>query len=471
MLAGKCLARGSVASPSAAALGDPAHPWAGIDGILGGIQPPAFPNRDFEISAYGAEGDNQTDCTAAFFKAIAACHASGGGRVVVPPGQYITGAITLKSNVNLHIAQGATIRFSRDSKKYPLVLTRWEGVELMNYSPFLYAFEQENIAITGPGTIDGNCDCEHWWPWKGRTNCGWKPGDVNQEKDRNQLFDMAERGVPVSERVFGEGHFLRPQFIQPYRCKNVLIEDVTLFNSPMWQVHPVLCTNVAVRGLTISSFGPNTDGCDPKSCTDVLIENCFFNTGDDCIAIKSGRNADGRRLGMPSQNIIIRGCRMKDGHGGVTVGSEISGGVRNVFAENCQMDSPHLDIAVRIKNNAMRGGLIENIFARNIDVGEVATAAFSVDFFYEEGEAGKFVPVVRNLEVRNLKARKAQYALYLRGFKSAPIDGVRVVDCEFNEVSKPDVVENVSGLAFHNVKENGKLIERAQAVRSFGFTS
>jgi polygalacturonase len=343
-----------------------------------------------------------------------------------------------------------------------LAFTGWEGTELMNYSPFIYAFEQENMAITGKGTVDGNCDCEHWWPWKGRTNCGWKPGDASREKDRNQLFDMTERGVPVSQRIFGEGHYLRPQFIQPYRCKNVLIEDVMLFNSPMWQVHPVLCTNVTVRGLTISSFGPNTDGCDPESCTDVLIDNYFFNTGDDCIAIKLGRNADGRRLGMPSQNIVIRNCRMKGGHGGVTLGSEIYGGVRNVFAENCQMDSPHLDVAVRIKNNAMRGGVIENIFARNIDVGEVAMAAFSVDFFYEEGESGKFFPVARNLEVRNLKMRKALYALYLPGFNRAPIESVRMVDCEFNGVSKPDVIENVAGLVLHNVKENGKLMDGAQ---------
>lgn len=185
----------------------------------------------------------------------------------------------------------------------------------------------------------------------------------------------------------------------------------------MWQVHPVLCTNVTVRGLTISSFGPNTDGCDPESCSDVLIEKCFFNTGDDCIAINSGRNADGRRVGVPTENVVIRDCRMKDGHGGVTVGSQISGGVRNVFAENCRMDSPNLDIAVRIKNNAMRGGVLENIYARNIDAGQVAMAGVSIDFFYEEGEAGKFVPVARNLEIRNLKTRKAQYALYLRGFK------------------------------------------------------
>ncbi|MHB8755826.1 MAG: glycoside hydrolase family 28 protein [Candidatus Acidiferrales bacterium] len=166
----------------------------------------------------------------------------------------------------------------------------------MNFSPFIYAFEQENIAITGRGTIDGNSSCQHWWPWKGSRTCGWQQGDPDQSKDRNLLHEMGEKGVPVSSRVFGEGHYLRPQFIQPYRCKNVLIEGVTLLNSPMWQVNPVLCTNVTVQGLTISSFGPNTDGCDPESCADVLIKNCFFNTGDDCIAIKSGRNADGRRV-------------------------------------------------------------------------------------------------------------------------------------------------------------------------------
>jgi polygalacturonase len=436
----------------------PHDPWSEVPKILGRIKAPVFPNRDFDISRFGAVSDNSTDCTDAFQKAIAACHEAGGGRVVVSPGQYLTGAIALKSNVNLHVLQGATIRFTRDTSKYPTVFTRWEGMELMNYSPFIYAFEQENIAITGKGTIDGNCDCAHWWPWKGRTNCGWKQGDPDQAKDREQLFDMAEKGVPVSERVFGEGHYLRPQLLQPYRCKNVLIEDVTLFNSPMWQVHPVLCTNVTVRGLNISSFGPNTDGCDPESCTDVLIENCFFNTGDDCIAIKAGRNADGRRVNVPSRNIVIRNCHMKDGHGGVTVGSEISGGVNNVFAENCQMDSPHLDIAVRIKNNAMRGGVLENIYVRNIDVGEVAMAGVSIDFYYEEGEAGKFTPITRNVDVRNLKAQKAQYAIYLRGFKNAPIEGIHLDDCEFNGVTKPNVVENVKDISLKNVRVNGKVI-------------
>jgi polygalacturonase len=268
----------------------------------------------------------------------------------------------------------------------------------------------------------------------------------------------------VNERIFGEGHYLRPQFIQPYRCKNVLIQGVTLKNSPMWQVHPVLCTNVTVSRMTITGAsmnresGPNTDGCDPESCTDVLIDNCKFNTGDDCIAIKAGRNEDGRRVNMPSQNIVIRDCHMADGHGGVTIGSEISGGVRNVFAENCRMDSPRLDTAVRIKNNAMRGGLLENIFVRNIEVGEVAQAGVSIDFFYEEGPAGKFTPVVRNVGIQGLNTRKAQYALYLRGLKNAPIGEVTLVDCNLQGVEKPNVVENVNGLALKNVRINGKLV-------------
>jgi len=271
----------------------------------------------------------------------------------------------------------------------------------------------------------------------------------------------------VADWVFGAGSYLRPQFIQPYRCKNVLIEGVTLKNSPMWQVHPVLCSNVTVSKMTITGASdnheaaPNSDGCDPESCTDVLIQDCNFSTGDDCIAIKAGRNADGRRVGVPSQNVVIRGCRMKDGHGGVTIGSEISGGVRNVFAENCRMDSPHLDSALRIKNNAMRGGLLENIYVRNIEVGQVASAGLTVDFFYEEGPFGKFTPVVRNVDIRNLATHKAQYALYLRGFRNAPIEGIRLTDCDFEGVARPNLVENVTHLALRNVRINGKLVEDA----------
>lgn len=437
----------------------PQDPWSELPTILARIKPPVFPNRNFNITKFGAVGDNKTDNTEAFKKAIAACVHAGGGHVVVPEGEFLTGAIELKSNVNLHVSKGATLRFTRDTSKYPLVFTRWEGTELMNYSPFIYAYKQDNVGVTGEGTIDGNADCEHWWPWNGRKDCGWKEGDPNKGTDREALHEMAEKGVPVSERIFGPGHYLRPQFIQPYACKNVLIEGVTLLGSPMWQVNPVLCTNVTVRGLTINAFGPNTDGCDPESCTDVLIKDCFFNTGDDCIAIKSGRNADGRRLNVPSRNIVIQGCRMKDGHGGVSIGSEISGGVSNVFVENCKMDSPHLNSVIRLKNNAMRGGVLENIYARNIEVGQVSMAGLSIDFFYEEGKSGTFTPVARNVELRNIKVQKADYALYLRGFENAPIQNIRLVECDFNGVAKPNVLENVKDLSLRDVHVNGKLLE------------
>lgn len=435
-----------------------ADPWDQLPGILSRVKAPSFPDRHFDIAKYGALADNRTDNSEAFHKTIIACAKAGGGHVIVPKGEFLTGAIHLLSNVNLHLAAGATVRFTRDASKYPVVLTRFEGVELMNFSPFIYAYEQENIAITGEGTLDGNADSEHWWDWKRHT--ATRRDASEPLNDRDILFQMAEKGVPVAQRVFGPGHYLRPQFIEPYRCKNVLIEGVTLLNSPMWQVHPVLCTNVTVRKLQINADGPNTDGCDPESCTDVLIQECLFNTGDDCIAIKSGRNADGRRLHTPSQNIIVQGCHMKNGHGGVTVGSEISGGVRNVFAEDCQMDSPRLDMALRIKNNAARGGDIENINARRITVGQVAQAAVSIDFNYEEGERGAYRPIVRGVSVNDLTTQKAKYALYLRGFKNDPIQGISVSDCDFEGVAQGFVAENVENVSLHNVRVNGKEIQR-----------
>jgi polygalacturonase len=270
---------------------------------------------------------------------------------------------------------------------------------------------------------------------------------------------MGEDHVPVERRVFGPDDHLRPQFIEPYHCRNVLIEGVTIRNSPMWEIHPVLCTNVTVRGVTIESHGPNNDGCDPESCRDVLIEHCVFDTGDDCIAIKSGRNADGRRVAVPSENIIVRDCQMRDGHGGVTIGSEISGGVRHVYAERCQMDSPKLDRALRLKNNAMRGGTLEHIYMRDVTVGQLADAVLQVDFLYEEGANGAFPPVVRDVELLRVRSGKSNYGLYLRGIEKGTIDDIRVIDCTFNSVAKPDVIENVGRVVRRNVIVNGAKVQ------------
>jgi polygalacturonase len=413
--------------------------------VLARIRPPQFPDRVFDIAKFGAAAG--ADSTDAIGKAIAACAEAGGGAVLVPRGIFLSGPIHLKSNVNLHLAEGAVVRFSTDPKRYlPLVFTRWESTECMNYSPLIYAFEQTNVAVTGTGTLDGQADDEHWWPWKGNAKFGFKKGDPEQQPSRAALVAMGEKDVPVRDRIFGEGHYLRPNFFQPYRCHNVLIEGVTIVRSPMWEVNPVLCRNVTVRNVRINSHGPNNDGCDPDACTGVLIDHCEFDTGDDCIAIKSGRNRDGRRVGVPSEDIVVQDCVMKDGHGGVSIGSEASGGVRNVFIDRCRMDSPHLDRALRIKTNSYRGGVIENVFFANSTVGQVAEAVMDIDFNYEEGKGGPFQPVVRNVVLENVTSHKSKYGLTLRGFDTAPITGIRLTNCKFENVELPDIIENVKDL-------------------------
>jgi polygalacturonase len=422
--------------------------WDEVPGILARIKPPEFPARDFLITKYGAVADGTGDSSEAIRKAIEACHDAGGGRVVVPAGVFLTGPIRLKSNVNLHLEAGATLKFSTDPAAYPNVYTRWEGVECLNYSPLIYAFAEENIAVTGSGVLDGQASDANWWAW---TRRGLQGEPARARASRDLLFDMGERGVPVPERVFGTGHFLRPNFIQPYRSKNVLIEGVTIHNSPMWEIHPVLCQNVTVRGVTVVSHGPNNDGCDPESSRDVLIENCVFDTGDDCIAIKSGRNNDGRRVNVPAENIIVRGCTMKDGHGGVVMGSEISGSCRNVFIENCRMDSPNLDRALRFKSNARRGGIIENVFMRNVEIGRVAEAVLTIDLVYEEGPNGPHRPVVRNVVLEKVKSESSPRVMWIAGFPGAVIDGIRFADCTFRGITAGEVLEHAGNVTFDNV--------------------
>jgi unsaturated rhamnogalacturonyl hydrolase len=422
--------------------------WDVVPSILARIRPPKFPARDFPVTDFGARAGGEFDNTDAIRKAVEACNRAGGGRVVVPFGVFLTGAIHLKSNVNLHVSEGATLKFSPDPAKYlPLVFTRFEGTELMNYSPLIYAFEQQNIAVTGRGTLDGGASDENWWKWARRG-----PGGARSlaHADTQRLREMADKGVPVSRRVFGPGHYLRPPFIQTYRSRNILIEGVTIINSPFWEVHPVLSQNVTVRGLRIRTHGPNNDGCDPESSKDVLIEDCVFDTGDDCIAIKSGRDEDGRRLSVPSENIVVRNCTMKDGHGGVVIGSEISGGVRNVFVEDCKMDSPNLDRALRFKSNARRGGVMENVFMRNVEVGRVAEAVLTIDLVYAN-EQGPHRPVVRNVHIENVTSRSSPRVMWVVGFPGVTIDGIHFRNCTFRGVETAEVLNHAGSFSFENV--------------------
>jgi polygalacturonase len=219
----------------------------------------------------------------------------------------------------------------------------------------------------------------------------------------------------------------------------------------MWELNPVLCSNVTVRGVTIFSHGPNNDGCDPESCRDVLIEDCVFDVGDDCIAIKSGRNNDGRRVNVPSENIVVRNCTMKDGHGGVVLGSEISGNCSNVFVENCKMDSPHLGRALRFKNNARRGGTIENVFMRNCEVGRVSEAILTIDLLYEEGSNGVHKAVVRNVNLENVESQSSPRVMWVVGYPGAVIDNIRFKDCIFRGVETAEVLSRAGFVSFDNV--------------------
>lgn len=422
--------------------------WQDYDKILSRIKAPVFANKEFNIMDFGAVSDGKTDATEAITKAIETCHTSGGGKVIIPKGTFFTGAIHLKSNVNLHISEGALLKFSTDTSKYPRVFTRWEGVECMNFSPLIYAFGQENIAVTGTGMLDGQSDYDNWW--------GWNDNRVERSKrrqvaDRAKLMDMGEKGVPPDQRVFGEGYLLRPTFIQFYHCRNILIEGVTIIRSPMWELNPVLSSNITIRGVKIDSYGPNNDGCDPECCQDVLIEECVFASGDDCIAIKSGRNNDGRRVNVASENIIIRNCHMKDGHGGVVLGSECSGHIRNVFVDNCNMDSPELDRALRFKNNAVRGGILENVFMRNVKVGTVKEAILTIDLVYEEGANGKFMPTVRNVQLDNVVSSNSPRVMFIVSYEGATIDNIQFSNCVFNGVEKAEVLATSGTVSFRNV--------------------
>lgn len=431
-----------------------------MDIILQRINAPDFPDQLFNILDYGATTIGEK-CTDAFRQAIEDCHKSGGGRVVVPKGVYISGAIHLLSNVELHLEEGATILFSTNPEDYlPVVRTRFEGCELYNYSPLIYAYQQENIAVTGNGVLDGQASMENWWFWK---NGNSDNSNSQQEPNSNpRLLEMMTNGIPTAERIFGEGYYLRPSFIQPYECKNILIEGVTLIRPPMWMLHPVLSENIIIRNVKLySQEAPNGDGCDPEACKDVLIEGCEFNTGDDCIAIKSGRNRQGYDAGLPSENIIIRDCKMLDGHGGVVIGSESSGGARNIYAYNCKMSSPNLDRALRLKSNKYRGGVIENIYMRDIEVGEVKNAAVRINQNYQtkttKGEVR--YTTYRNIFVERMTCNKADYAIQIMGIEALPIENVKFIDCKFNNIKKENVLEFVNDLILENTSINGELCQ------------
>ena len=431
------------------------------------IQLPKIAERQFLITSFGAK----TTATAAqnqkaINKVISLVSKKGGGKVIIPKGTWNTGAIELKSYVNLVLEEGATLHFAFEPKLYPLVRTSWEGLACWNYSPCIYAYKATDIAITGKGTIDGGGNNDTFWQWNGNPRFGYKEGVTKESQklgSRSKLLKMAEDGVPFDERKFGMGYGLRPQLVNMVHCERILIKDVKMINSPFWVIHPLLSKNITVDGVYVWNEGPNGDGCDPEACENVLIQNCVFHTGDDCIAIKSGRNNDGRLWNQPSKNIIIRNCKMEDGHGGVVIGSEISGGCENVYAENCVMDSPHLERILRIKTNNCRGGQVQNINMRNVVVGQCKEAVVKINLDYERKEIcyRGFEPIVNNVNVENVTCQKSDYGVLIIGRDSLEnVYDINIKNCKFDGVVKEPVkiTGKTRNVKFDNLVINGSLV-------------
>ena len=450
------------------------------------IREPQFAAQEFPITKYGAKVTNTAKKNQkAIQKTIDTCSKKGGGRVIVPAGlHFLTGSIELKNGVNLEVQENAVLEFVFDPTLYPIVETSWEGLECFNLSPCVYAFNAKDIAITGKGTIDGGGSNDTWWPWNGNPRFGWKEGTTSQrEMGRPRLLKVGEDGIPMynekglrsPERIFTEKDRLRPQLVSFNKCEGILLQDVTLLRSPFWVIHPLHSTDITVRRVKMINDGPNGDGCDPECCDRVLIEDCFFDTGDDCIAIKSGRNRDGRERNMPSKNIIIRNCVMKNGHGGVVVGSEISGGCQNVYAHDCEMDAPELERVLRIKTNSCRGGVIENINMRNIKVGVCKEAILKINTDYEPKEVccRGFYPTVRNVYMENVTSQKSKYGVMIVGYEadslSYTINHIKVKNCKFDGVyGKPVYQQGLAeDVSYENLIINGSLVLQEEPYKHY----
>lgn len=413
--------------------------------IVNQIEEPDIPELQYDIRDYGAVGDGQSDALPAIRKAIFDCSQAGGGTVFIPSGQwFVKGPIHLKSKIELRLEEGAYVKFSEDTDDYlPVVLTRWEGTVCYNYSPLIYAADATDVALTGKGVLDGNA---------GNGFATWRP---NQKPDQLLLRQMGNNLFPVQKRVFGKGHWLRPPFIQFYNCKRVLIEDVKIVESPFWCIHPVFCYNVIVRRVEIESYRLNNDGVDPDSSVNVLIEDCVFRTGDDAVAIKAGRDQDGWRIGQATENVVVRNCKMPAVHNGLAIGSEMSGGVRSVYMENCEIGVARS--CLYFKSNLDRGGYIEHVRLRNIRVEHSKNAFIDMTTDYHSWRGNHYPPRYHDFVLEDVSCGKAdRYGIYAVGKEGALISNVLIKNVTIDSANIPHRIALVEDFRFENVKINGK---------------
>ncbi|MCH5306435.1 MAG: glycoside hydrolase family 28 protein [Prevotella sp.] len=421
------------------------------------VSAPAIPDRQVKLTDFGAVGDGITLNTDAFARAIDVLSQQGGGRLVVPQGVWHTGPIVLKSNIELHLKAGAVILFAADENLYPIIETSFEGLETRRLQSPIYAKGATNIAITGKGVIDGNG--QYWRPVKKEkvTAKHWKsilstPGSIELKPGYwvpSQGYALGEKGADLNvptAKTDAEWkaikRFLRPVMISLVQCKNVMLKGVIFQNSPAWNLHPLMCENVIIDQVLARnpSFAQNGDAIDLESCKNVLIVNSRFDAGDDGICIKSGKDADGRRRGMPCENVVIDGCTVFAGHGGFVVGSEMSGGVRNILVKNCQFLGT--DVGLRFKSTRGRGGIVENIFIRNISMTDIKTDAITFNMYYggksvaemlEDGDnpdnttkapVDETTPIFRNIDIKDVVCNGAGRAMEFNGLPEMPINGI-----------------------------------------------
>ena len=597
MSAASLLPTGALTMSAARAITE-TDPWLQAQAIIDRVSRPlTFRQQDFLVTDFGAKAcqlvpvkawisfeeqdtlntpaAGSPDSRAAIAAAIAACHQAGGGRVVIPAGNwYCAGPVVLLSNVHLHLSANAHLYFSNNPADYAkygdfdcgsngkLMISRWQSNDCLNFSSMIYAYGQDNIALTGEdwtSVLDGQAgvpfneagDC--WWTWKGKGNTinavaqgstpNYSKGKPSQKTanalnpdslaaiapalteaerqliqgegshwraDEQYLPALSEAGVPVAKRVFGLGHYLRPPMIQLIGCTNVQLQGYHVTHTPFWQHHPVHCRNIAIRNVHANSLGPNSDGFDPEACDYVLVDGCTFNTGDDCIAIKAGKDLD-TQYG-PSQNIVIQNCTMQSGHGAVTLGSEMAGGIQNVYAQklvfqNINWATNPLNTAIRLKTNMNRGGYLRNFYVRDITIPNgvqtspafyaslpgspiksrtVATAAgavitFDCDYTPTSDNVRSRPPEVSNVQISNIKVGNVSkggkqvscfQAIVVLGPVASdyngpqpmpavlPVTGVTIRDCDFGtpaNAQQPWFMYNVKGLVLDNVTIAGKV--------------
>jgi polygalacturonase len=422
--------------------------WAAAEVIAARVQAPRFGDHAINIQSTGAVADGQTNALPAIRKAIEALASAGGGRVLVPDGTfYVEGAVHLDNGVELHLQRGATLRFSGDPKHYlPVVLTRWEGTIVFNYSPLIYARDKERVGVTGEGKIEcsGGVEFASW--------------SAKQAEDQSELRLMGAKDVAVPTRVFGEGHWLRPSAIQFFGCTDVLVEGVTVKDAPFWVIHPAFCRNVTIRRVRVHSHNPNNDACVIDSSVDVLIEDCDIDTAEDAVALKSGRDRDARLVARPTENVVVRNVRVSRARSGLSIGSEMSGGVRHVYAEGLRIDLAR--IGVNFKSNLDRGGVVEGIWIRDIRIDTAAENAVRLETAYEGYRGGSFPPVFRNVVIEKVHCGRAGgEGVYIDGLDASPIANVRLLDVTVEKAARAALFRHTKELQLREVRVNGTAVE------------